>query len=401
MNGKEFLRAVDLVVKEKNIDKQIIYDAMIQALTSAYKKNAKSKNNNVKVTINEKTGDIKVFSYLTVVPDDKMTKEEYEDALFEKYALDEDLDTDTKEEEKKELEKEEKEEEKISFFNPSCEIKLSDARKIDKTLNIGDTIDTEVTPKDFGRVATSTAKQVVIQRIREAERNSINDEFGDKQDELLVGTVALEDTDNYFIDLGRTNGILPKKDIIPGEHIKMGSQIKVYVSKVDNSGRNIFILLSRRHYGFVKRLFEHEIPELADGTVLLYSVAREAGVRSKVAVYSENPKVDPIGACIGEKGSRIANIITELNGEKIDIVKYDSDPATFIANALSPAKDVTVLVTDPKKKEALVIADGDNFSLAIGKKGLNARLATKLTKYKLDIKTSEQAKELGISIKSE
>ena len=401
MNGKEFLRAVDLVVKEKNIDKQIIYDAMIQALTSAYKKNAKSKNNNVKVTINEKTGDIKVFSYLTVVPDDKMTKEEYEDALFEKYALDEDLDTDTKEEEKKELEKEEKEEEKISFFNPSCEIKLSDARKIDKTLNIGDTIDTEVTPKDFGRVATSTAKQVVIQRIREAERNSINDEFGDKQDELLVGTVALEDTDNYFIDLGRTNGILPKKDIIPGEHIKMGSQIKVYVSKVDNSGRNIFILLSRRHYGFVKRLFEHEIPELADGTVLLYSVAREAGVRSKVAVYSENPKVDPIGACIGEKGSRIANIINELNGEKVDIVKYDSDPAIFIANALSPAKELTVLITDAKKKEALVIADGDNYSLAIGKKGLNAKLATKLTKYKIDIKTSEQAKELGISIRAE
>ena len=401
MNGKEFLRAVDLVVKEKNIDKQIIYDAMIQALTSAYKKNAKSKNNNVKVTINEKNGDIKVFSYLTVVPDDKMTKEEYEDALFEKYALDEDLDTDTKEEEKKELEKEEKEEEKISFFNPSCEIKLSDARKIDKTLNIGDTIDTEVTPKDFGRVATSTAKQVVIQRIREAERNSINDEFGDKQDELLVGTVALEDTDNYFIDLGRTNGILPKKDIIPGEHIKMGSQIKVYVSKVDNSGRNIFILLSRRHYGFVKRLFEHEIPELADGTVLLYSVAREAGVRSKVAVYSENPKVDPIGACIGEKGSRIANIINELNGEKVDIVKYDSDPAIFIANALSPAKELTVLITDAKKKEALVIADGDNYSLAIGKKGLNAKLATKLTKYKIDIKTSEQAKELGISIRAE
>ena len=400
MNGKEFLRAVDLVVKEKNIDKQIIYDAMIQALTSAYKKNAKSKNNNVKVTINEKTGDIKVFSYLTVVPDDKMTKEEYEDALFEKYALDEDLDTETKEEEE-ETSLEEKEEEKISFFNPSCEIKLSDARKLDKTLNIGDTIDTEVTPKDFGRVATSTAKQVVIQRIREAERNSINDEFGDKQDELLVGTVALEDTDNYFIDLGRTNGILPKKDIIPGEHIKMGSQIKVYVSKVDNSGRNIFILLSRRHYGFVKRLFEHEIPELADGTVLLYSVAREAGVRSKVAVYSENPKVDPIGACIGEKGSRIANIINELNGEKVDIVKYDSDPAVFIANALSPAKELTVLITDAKKKEALVIADGDNYSLAIGKKGLNAKLATKLTKYKIDIKTSEQAKELGISIRAE
>ena len=405
MNGKEFLKAVDLVVKEKHIDKEIIYEAMRNALTSAYKKNAKSKNNNVKVLINENTGDIKVYSYLTVVPDDKMTKEEYEDALFERYAEDEDLDTEISEkefkEEEKAKEKEEEEKEKISFFNPGTEIKLSDARKLDKTVEVGDTIDTEVTPKDFGRVAASTAKQVVIQKIREAERSSITDEFGDKQDELLVGTVALEDTDNYFIDLGRTNGILPKKDIIPGEKIKMGSQIKVYVTKVDNNGRSLLVLLSRRHYGFVKRLFESEIPELVDGTILLYSVAREAGVRSKVAVYSENPKVDPIWACIGEKGSRIANIITELNGEKVDIVKYDNDPAVFIENALSPAKDLTVLITDPKKKEALVIADGDNFSLAIGKKGLNAKLATRLTKYKIDIKTSEQAKEMGISIKSE
>lgn len=403
MNGKEFLKAVDLVVKEKHIDKEIIFEAMRNALTSAYKKNAKSKNNNVKVLINENNGDIKVYSYLTVVPDDKMTKEEYEDALFERYAEDENLDTEISEKEFKEEEKakEKDEEEKISFFNPGTEIKLSDARKLDKTVNVGDTIDTEVTPKDFGRVAASTAKQVVIQKIREAERSSITDEFGDKQDELLVGTVALEDTDNYFIDLGRTNGILPKKDIIPGEHIEMGSQIKVYVTKVDNNGRSLLVLLSRRHFGFVKRLFESEIPELVDGTVLLYSVAREAGVRSKVAVYSENPKVDPIGACIGERGSRIANIITELNGEKVDIVKYDSDPAVFIENALSPAKDLTVLITDPKKREALVIADGDNFSLAIGRKGLNAKLATRLTKYKIDIKTSEQAKEMGISIKSE
>ena len=404
MDGKEFLKAVDLVVKEKHIDKEIIYEAMRNALTSAYKKNAKSKNNNVKVLINENNGDIKVYSYLTVVPDDKMTKEEYEDALFERYAEDENLDTEITEKEFKEEEKakeKDEEEEKISFFNPGTEIKLSDARKLDKTVEVGDTIDTEVTPKDFGRVAASTAKQVVIQKIREAERSSITDEFGDKQDELLVGTVALEDTDNYFIDLGRTNGILPKKDIIPGEHIEMGSQIKVYVTKVDNNGRSLLVLLSRRHYGFVKRLFESEIPELVDGTVLLYSVAREAGVRSKVAVYSENPKVDPIGACIGERGSRIANIITELNGEKVDIVKYDSDPAVFIENALSPAKDLTVLITDPKKREALVIADGDNFSLAIGRKGLNAKLATRLTKYKIDIKTTEQAKEMGISIKSE
>ena len=219
---------------------------------------------------------------------------------------DEDLDTEVEEKEVAEGEEEsEEEKETISFFNPETEIKLSDAKKIDKTLEIGDTIDTEVTPKDFGRVATSTAKQVVIQKIREAERNSIMDEFGDKQDELLIGTVSLEDTDNYFIDLGRTNGILPKKDCIPGEKIEMGSQIKVYVSKVDNNGKNLLILLSRTHYGFVKRLFELEIPEINDGTVMIYSVARDAGNRSKVAVYSDNPNVDPIGACIGEKGSRM------------------------------------------------------------------------------------------------
>ena len=344
-----------------------------------------------------------MFSYLTVVPDDKMTKEEYEDALFEKYAEDEDLDTEVSENEEETEEGEEggdSKKEAISFFNPETEIKLTEAKKIDKTLEIGDTIDTEVTPKDFGRVATSTAKQVVVQKIREAERNSIMEEFGDKQDELLIGTVALEDTDNYFIDLGRTNGILPKKDCIPGEKIEMGSQIKVYVSKVDNNGKNLLILLSRTHYGFVKRLFELEIPEINDGTVMIYSVARDAGNRSKVAVYSENPNVDPIGACIGEKGTRIARIINELHGEKLDVVKYDADPAVFIENALSPAKDLTVAITDPKKLEAMVIADGDNFSLAIGKKGQNARLATRLTKFKkIDIKTTDQAREAGINFR--
>ena len=398
MNSKEFKKALDNIVKEKDIDPEVVYSAMELALTSAYKKNFNSKTN-VKVLFDRVTGEIKVYSYLTVVEDDKMTKEEYEDALFERYAEDDELDTEV--EEAEEGDGEEGEEKELpTFFNPETEIKLSDALKIDKMLAIGDTIDTEVTPKDFGRVATSTAKQVVVQKIREAERNSIMEEFGDKQDELLIGTVALEDTDNFFIDLGRTNGILPKKDIIPGEKIEMGSQIKVYVSKVDNNGKNLLILLSRSHYGFVKRLFELEIPEINDGTVMIYSVARDAGNRSKVAVYSENPNVDPIGACIGEKGSRIARIIEELHGEKLDVVKYDSDPAVFIANALSPAKDLTVAVTDPKKQEAMVIADGDNFSLAIGKKGQNARLATKLTKYKkIDIKTTEQAREAGINFR--
>lgn len=377
MNSKEFLNAVDNIVKEKGIDSEVVFEAMELALTSAYKKNFNSKTN-VKVLINRDTGDIKVYSYLTVVDDDKL--EDYPDEV--------ELD-------------EEGNEILPELFNPDIEIKLKDARREDKSLNVGDTIDTEVTPKDFGRVAASTAKQVIVQKMREAERNSIMDEYGDKQDELLIGTVALEDTDNYFIDLGRTNGILPKKDIIPGEKIEMGSQIKVYVTKVDNNGKSLLILLSRNHYGFVKRLFELEIPELSDGSILLYSVARDAGNRSKVAVYSENPNIDPIGACIGEKGSRIARIIEELHGEKIDVVRYDNDPAVFIENALSPAKNLKVAITDPKKQEAMVIADDENFSLAIGKKGQNARLASKLTRYRIDIKNYEQARDEGINFREE
>lgn len=363
MNGKEFIKAVDLVEKEKGIDREIIFEAMENALMAAYKRNTGIQNS--KVVINKKTGDIKVYSYLTVVEDDDPNDFEREDI---------DLDT---------------------------EISLTDARKINKSLNIGDTIDTEVTPKDFGRVATSTAKQVLIQKIREAERNSILNELGDKQDEMLIGTVELEDTDNYYINLGRSNGILPKKECIPGEKIQMGSQIKVYVTKVDSNSKGLLILLSRTHYGFVKRLFELEIPEISDGSVLVYSVAREAGFRSKVAVYSEKANIDPIGACIGEKGSRIANILEELHGEKVDIVKYDKDPQVFIENVLAPAKDLKVLIMDPKKQEALVVADGDNFSLAIGKKGMNARLASRLTKYKIDIKNSTQASELGINFREE
>ena len=362
MNSKEFIKAVDTIVKEKNIDRELVFEAMELALATAYKKNFDSLTNS-KIFIDRTTGDIKVYSYLTVVPDEKEDDPE-SDGI--------DLDT---------------------------EISLTNARKINKTLNVGDTIDTEVTPKDFGRVAASTAKQVIIQKMREAERNAIMNEFGDKQDELVVGTVELEDVDNYFINLGRTNGILPKKECIPGEKIEMEKPLKVYVSKVDNSGKGLFILLSRNHYGFLKRLFELEIPELSDGTVLLYSVAREAGVRSKVAVYSEYANIDPIGACIGEKGNRIARILTEVKGEKIDVVKYDKDPAVFIANALAPAKNLHVIITDPKKQEAIVVADDENFSLAIGKKGLNARLASKLTHYKIDIKNLQQASEMGINFK--
>lgn len=381
MNSKEFKLAVENLSKEKGIDKDVIFDAMELALTSAYKKNYHSLSN-VRVDINRETGEIKIFSYKTVV----FSKEyEKEDGVLEKETItDEDGN--------------EVEVEKEFHFDDRIHITLEDAQKQVPGIKVGETIEKEVTPKDFGRVAAATAKQVVVQKIREAEREIINNEFSDKQDEMVTGLVAMEDVRNYYIDLGRTQGILPKNEIIPGETIKMGSSIKVYITKVENNSKGPLILLSRKHYGFVKRLFELEIPEINEGVILIYSVARDAGNRTKVAVYSENPNVDPVGACIGEHGSRINRIIEELNGEKIDIVKYESDEARFIENALSPARNLHVFVTDEKKKEALVVASDEDLSLAIGKKGMNVKLAARLTHFKIDVETIEQAREKGISI---
>lgn len=381
MDSKKFKLAVENLSKEKGIDKDVIYDAMELALTSAYKKNYHSLSN-VRVDINRETGEIKIFSYKTVVFNEKYEKE---DGVLEKEIV-----TDE--------EGNEKEIEKEFHYDDRIHITLADARKQVPGIKIGETIEKEVTPKDFGRVAASTAKQVVVQKIREAEREIINNEFSDKQDEMMTGIVAMEDVRNYYIDLGRTQGILPKSEIIPGETIKMGSSLKVYVTKVENNSKGPLILLSRKHYGFVKRLFELEIPEINEGIILVYSVARDAGNRTKIAVYSENPNVDPVGACIGEHGSRINRIISELNGEKIDIVKYESDEARFIENALSPARNLHVFVTDEKKKEALVVVGDADLSLAIGKKGMNVKLAARLTHFKIDVETTKQASEKGISI---
>ena len=325
---KEFLTALDSIIKEKGIDKSIVIEAMEQAMVAAFKK--KTGNPNGKCTVNPETGEIRLCSFKTVA-------EEVNDDRIE--------------------------------------ISLEDARKIVPDINIGETIEKDEELTDFGRVAAGTAKQVVVQRIKEAEKNNITEEFKDKQDELLVGILSREDANNYYVDLGRTHGILPKDEIIPGEKLEMGSSVKVYVSKLDIGTKGVFILLSRKHYGFLKRLLELEIPELSDGSVILYSVAREAGSRSKIAVYSEFSNIDPLGAIIGEKGSRINRVLKQINGEKIDIILYDKDHATFIANALSPAKDVRVFITDENKKEAIAVADGDNLSLAIGKKGQNVRLA--------------------------
>ena len=380
MDTKEFKKAISVLVKEKGISEEVIYDAMRLALTSAYKKNYHSLSN-VRVDINEDTGNISVYSFRTVVPDNYEELEEWN--LLDQEETAEDGEVSEKE---------------PFIFDERIHIPLTEAREIVPNIEVGETIEEEVTPKDFGRVAAATAKQVVIQKIREAERNSIALEFGDKQDELVSGIVEMEDSRNYYINLGKTQGILPKTEIIPGEKIVMGSNIKVYITKVDNGSKGCTILLSRSHYGFVKRLFELEIPEVNEGIILVYSVARDAGNRTKVALESTNDRVDAVGSCIGEKGTRIANILKELNGEKVDLVLYDKDPSKFILNALSPAKDIHVFVTDEKKNEALVVTDKDNLSLAIGKKGSNIKLAARLTHYKIDVKTYEQAREMGINI---
>lgn len=346
---KEFLNALDFIVKEKGVDRAIVVEAMEQGLAAAYKKNEGLQN--IRVEVNSETGDIKVFKFKVVVEE---------------------------------------------VQNEKNEISLEEAKKQVPEIELGETIEERlVTDKDFGRVAAGTCKQVVVQRIKEAEKASINEEFKDCKDELLVGILEREDQKNYYVNLGRSFGILPKDEIIPNEKLEMGSSVKVYVSKLEIGPKGPFILLSRKHYGYLKRLLELEIPELSDGTVMLYSVAREAGSRSKIAVYSNDPKVEPLGAIIGEKGSRISRILSGLSGEKIDVVLYDKDPVEFIKNALSPAKNLDITITDEKKKEALVLADKDNLSLAIGKKGQNVRLASKLTHYKLDVQKREEVYILG------
>ena len=358
VNGEEFKKALDYIVKEKGIDEDTVIEAMQTALSTAFRKNEKADYTS-RVLIDRNTGDIKVFKVTTIVDD-------YNDD-------DDEIDPETGEV-------------KVShdYLN---EMTISDAHEINKDYQIGDEILEEVTPHDFGRVAISVAKQLVLQKIREAEREKIMDEFADKEDELMVGFLAMEDAKNYYVDLGKARGILSKSELIPGEKLTMGDSIKVYITKIESTPKGPLILVSRKNYGFVKRLFEHEIPEFADGTLELRGVAREAGVRSKVAIASTNSNVDPIGSCIGEKGRRIASIINELGGEKVDLIAYSNDPEEFIANALSPAKNLNVSITDEKKKEALVIADDENLSLAIGKKGINIKLASKLTKYTINIKT--------------
>ncbi len=341
--NNEFMDALSILEKEKGISREVLIEAIEAALISGYKRNFHSAQN-VRVDIDRDNGSVKVFSIKTVV-------EEVEDS--------------------------------------QTELTLEEAQEINPDYIMDDLVEFEVTPNDFGRIAAQTAKQVITQRIREAERSVVYDTFIDKEEDIVTGIVQRLDSRFIYIDLGKTEGLLPVNETMASERIQQGDRIKVYISKVERTTKGPQILLSRTHPGLLKRLFELEVPEIYDGVVEIKAIAREAGYRSKIAVHSNKEEVDAVGACVGPKGVRVQTIVGELKGEKIDIVKWSEDVETYISNALSPSKVVSVHLNEDKKT-AIVIVPDYQLSLAIGKEGQNARLAAKLTGWKIDIKSESQ-----------
>jgi len=341
----ELFDALDQLEKEKGITKETLLDAIEAALITAYKKNFGS-SQNVKVVIDRENGSVKVFSRKEVV-------ENVENELFE--------------------------------------IGLDEAKKINPNYEVSDIVEKEVTPKNFGRIAAQTAKQVVVQRIREAERSVIYEEFVNRESEIVTGIVQRISKGIVHINLGRVEAVLLPNEQIEGETYKHASRIKTYIVEVKKTTKGPQIVVSRTHPGLVKRLFELEVPEIHDGVVEIKGISREAGSRTKIAVYSSDLNIDPVGACVGQRGARVQNIVDELRGEKIDIIKWDEDPAKFISNSLSPSKVLKVEI-DEDDKSALVVVPDYQLSLAIGKEGQNARLAAKLTGWKIDIKSESQYK---------
>lgn len=344
--NKELLSAIEYLSKEKGVTADVICDSLEAVLITAYKKEYDG-NPNATVRLDRLTGDYSIVSPKTVVAE---------------------------------------------VADEENEISLEDVRAIDKGYEEGDEILVDVTPKNFGRIAAQAAKQVMIQRLREAERNIVYDEFYGRTDDIITGIIQRIEQKNVYIDLGKAEAVLPYSEQIPTEEYTVGQRIKCYVVEVRNSPKGAQIQLSRTHPGLLKRLFELEVPEIYDGVVELHSVAREPGKRSKIAVYSRDPNVDCVGACVGPKGARVQNIVMELQNEKIDIVKWDEDPAVYIANALSPAQVVSVTIDEGAKSSVVVVPDYQ-LSLAIGKAGQNARLAAKLTNWKIDIKSESQAED--------
>ncbi len=347
--SSELLDALTILEKEKGISKDIIIEAIEAALISAYKRNF-NQAQNVRVDLNRETGTMKVFARKDVVDE---------------------------------------------VYDPRLEISLSEAQSINPNYMLNDVIEMEVTPKDFGRIAAQTAKQVVTQRVREAERGVIYSEFIDREEDIMTGIVQRIDSKFIYVSLGKIEALLPVSEQMPNETYKPHDRIKVFITKVEKTTKGPQIFVSRTHPGLLKRLFEIEVPEIYDGTVEIKSVSREAGDRSKISVHSDNPEVDPVGSCVGPKGQRVQAIVNELKGEKIDIVRWSEDPIEFVANALSPSKVVEVLVNEEEKATTVIVPDYQ-LSLAIGKRGQNARLAAKLTGWKIDIKSESDAEKAGI-----
>ncbi len=343
IDSAEFFSSLDLLSKERGMNKNLLCSAIESALISAYKKNF-GKNANVRATIDPSKGVVEIYSRKQVV-------------------------------------------EEVS--DPQCEMTLEEARTIQSQYELGDLVEVEVTPKNFGRIAAQTAKQVVVQHLREAERGQIYDEYSQKENEILTAIVQRIENKQVYVELGRTEGILEANQQMPTEELKVDDRIKVYVLEVSRMGRGPQIYVSRTHPGLVKRLFELEVPEIVSGVVQIKSIAREAGFRTKMAVISTDPLIDPVGSCVGPRGMRVENVVNELKTEKIDIIKWSSDPAEYIANALNPARVISVFVSDTEKSARVIVPD-NQLSLAIGKEGQNARLAAKLTGWKIDIKSQSQ-----------
>ncbi len=371
LDQKQFAIALKQICDEKGISEKQVLETIESALAAAYRKDYGNKLQNIKVNFNIKDGSSEVFDIKTVVPD--LPEEEEE----------------SKEENKNKVEKKEKESEEegeeVKKFNPKTEIQLSEAKKIKKDAKIGDEIIIPLEkPAGYGRMAAQTAKQVIIQKLREAERKTLFDEMKKKENTVVNGIIERYNKNFVSVVIGKANAILPAEQQIKGEMYNVGSQMKFYIVSVEEGPKGPEIILSRRSEEILKELFTVEIPEISSGIVEIKGIAREAGERSKVAVTTDDSSIDPIGSCIGQRGNRIQVIINELNGEKIDIIEYNDDPEKYIKNALSPAK-ISSIKLNKKEKEAVVKVKSDQFSLAIGKGGQNARLAAKLTDWKIDI----------------
>lgn len=377
----EFGSAIMQIAEEKSIPKEIVVETIEAALAAAYKKDYGKRGQHIRADFDDVTGNTKFFLVKEVV--DETTREFVDDAENE-----EQKEKETKKPKNKEAEGQKNEtsdEEKIPRYNPERDIILEEAKKLDKKSKVGDIIETELESKsDFGRVAAQTAKQVIIQRIREAERDSMFKEYKEKEGEVINGTVQRIEGRNIFVDLGKSVGVLFPSEQIESEHYRIGQRLKVYLVKVESDPKGPGIMLSRTHPEIIKRLFALEVPEIFSGTVEIKSVAREAGSRTKIAVASKEEGIDPIGSCVGQKGTRVQAVIDELGGEKIDIIEWNENPEKFISAALSPAKVLTVSINE-KNREAAAKVPEDQLSLAIGKRGQNVRLAAKLTGWRIDI----------------